>query len=128
MDHAEISETYRKYIACLNRQDWSNLRDFVHDDVTHNGRRIGLAGYRDMLVKDFEEIPDLSFDIQILICDPPRIASRLSFDCAPKAEFLGLKVDGRRVSFAENVFYELREDRIWQVWSVIDKAAIEAQI
>ena len=128
MDHAEISEIYRKYIACLNRQDWSTLQDFVHDDVTHNGRRIGLAGYRDMLVKDFEEIPDLFFAIQMLICDPPRIASRLYFDCTPKADFLGLKVDGRRVSFSENVFYELMEDRIWQVWSVIDKAAIETQI
>ncbi|WP_336605525.1 ester cyclase [Chromohalobacter canadensis] len=28
--------------------------------------------------------------------------------------------------FAENVFYEFRDEKIVQVWSVIDKAAIEA--
>ncbi len=128
MDRAAICDLYRSYIACLNEQDWPNLGTFVHDDVIHNNRQIGLAGYRDMLVKDLAEIPDLYFDIGMLICDPPRIASRLNFDCSPKAKFLGLKVDGRRVSFAENVFYELRGDRIWQVWSVIDKAAIEAQL
>jgi predicted ester cyclase len=32
------------------------------------------------------------------------------------------------VSFAENVFYEFRSGKVWQVWSVIDKAAIEAQL
>jgi len=37
-------------------------------------------------------------------------------------------VNGRRVSFCENVFYAFRDGRIEQVWSVIDKVAIEAQL
>jgi len=81
-----------------------------------------------MLENDFFEIPDLHFNIGLLISDLPHIASRLQFDCRPKEEFLGLDVMGRRVSFAENVFYEFRSEKIWQVWSVIDKAAIEAQL
>jgi predicted ester cyclase len=32
------------------------------------------------------------------------------------------------MSFTENVFYQFREGRIVQVWSVIDKAAIETQL
>jgi predicted ester cyclase len=32
------------------------------------------------------------------------------------------------VSFAENVFYEFKRAKIAAVWSVIDKAAIEAQL
>jgi SnoaL-like polyketide cyclase len=35
---------------------------------------------------------------------------------------------GRLVIFAENVFYQFRSGRIEEVWSVIDKAAIEAQL
>lgn len=42
--------------------------------------------------------------------------------------FLGLAVNGKRVSFTENVFYQFRDGKIAQVWSVIDKAAIEAQL
>jgi predicted ester cyclase len=60
--------------------------------------------------------------------DPPYIASRLKFDCTPKGKFLGLDVNGKRVRFTENVFYEFRKGTIWQVWSVIDQAAIEAQL
>jgi predicted ester cyclase len=128
MIRSDLSNVYRGYIACLYQHDWPKLEEFVHDEVYYNGQRIGLLGYREMLEKDFYEIPDLYFDIQLLISDPPYIASRLKFDCTPKGKFLGLQVDGKRVSFSENVFYEFRGEKIWQVWSVIDKPAIEAQL
>jgi predicted ester cyclase len=128
MIKTDLSDVYRDYIACLNKQDWAKLEQFVHDDVYYNGRRVGISGYREMLVKDFYEIPDLYFDIQLLISDPPYIASRLRFGCTPRGKFLGLNVNGKRVSFTENVFYEFRREKIRQVWSVIDKAAIEAQL
>jgi predicted ester cyclase len=128
MTETNLRDVYRDYIACLNRQDWPNLEQFVHDEVTYNGQRIGVVGYREMLERDFDEIPDLQFDIQLLISDPPYIASRLAFDCTPKGKFLGLDVNGKSVSFTENVFYKFRGEKIEQVWSVIDKAAIEAQL
>jgi predicted ester cyclase len=123
-----LSDLYRAYIDCLNRQDWAQLGCYVDDEVEHNGRPLGLFGYRDMLVKDFEDIPDLCFNIQFLICDPPHVAARLAFECSPKGDFLGLSVNGRTVSFAENVFYEFKNSKIASVWSVIDRTAIEAQL
>ena len=128
MMKTDLSDVYRGYIACLNKQDWPKLEQFVHDDVYYNGQRIGLSGYREMLERDFNEIPDLYFNIQLLISDSPYIASRLGFACTPRGKFLGLHVNGKRVSFTENVFYKFREETIEQVWSIIDKAAIEAQL
>ncbi|SIT59287.1 conserved hypothetical protein [Mesorhizobium prunaredense] len=128
MIKTDLSDVYRDYIACLNKQDWPKLGQFVDDEVIHNGRRLGLSGYLEMLERDFADIPDLYFNVQMLISDPPYIASRLGFDCTPKERFLGLPVNGRRVSFAENVIYEFRNETIVEVWSVIDKAAIEAQL
>jgi len=128
MSRDDLADLYRAYIACLNRQDWPSLGRFVHDDVVHNGRLFGLSGYRAMLERDFREIPDLRFVIALLISDPPHIAARLQFDCAPVGTFLGLPVNGRRVSFCENVFYAFQDGKIRQVWSVIDKTAIEAQL
>jgi predicted ester cyclase len=123
-----LSGVYREYIACLNEQDWLKLGRFVHDDVIHNGRRIGLSGYREMLERDFDEIPDLYFQIQMLVSDPPYVASRLAFDCTPKRTFLGLQINGKTISFAENAIYEFGDEKIAEVWSVIDKAAIEDQL
>ncbi|WP_416064733.1 ester cyclase [Rhizobium sp. ZK1] len=123
-----LADRYRGYIACLNGQDWDNLGNFVHERVRYNGKPIGLSGYREMLKDDFRAIPDLFFDIQLLICEPPRVASRLQFNCTPKGELFGLPINGRRVQFAENVFYEFLDEKIETVWSVIDKAAIESQL
>lgn len=123
-----VSRIYRSYIDCLNTQDWANLGQFVRDDVRYNGNEVGLSGYREMLENDFRAIPDLRFTISLLITDDPYVACRLDFDCTPMGTFLGLQVNGKKVAFSENVFYEFKDEKIWRVWSVIDKAAIEAQV
>ncbi|OXI30229.1 ester cyclase [Burkholderia sp. AU16741] len=128
MTDIDLATRYRAYIDCLNRQDWTALGEYVSDDVIHNDRPLGLAGYRAMLEQDFRDIPDLRFDIRLLVCEPPHVACRLRFACSPKGTFMGLAVDGRKVTFAENVFYEFHDGKIRQVWSVIDKAAIEKQL
>jgi SnoaL-like polyketide cyclase len=75
-----LCDVYRNYIACLNKQEWPTLGQFVHDEVIHNARRVGLSGYMEMLARDFDEIPDLYFNVELLICDPPFVASRIGFD------------------------------------------------
>ena len=124
----DLRSFYRAYIDGLNRRAWTELGSFVHDAVVHNGRRLGVSGYRAMLEEDVRRIPDLRFTIDLLVCDAATVAARLLFDCTPVGAFLGLPVDGRRISFAENVFYAVRDGRIGTVWSVIDKAAVEAQL
>ncbi|PZO78904.1 MAG: ester cyclase [Mesorhizobium amorphae] len=127
MSH-DVENLYRAYIDCLNRRDWDALGGFVSDDVVHNGRPLGLSGYRAMLEGDCRDIPDLRFRIDLLLADPPHIAARLGFDVTPAGTFLGLPVNGRRIAFCENVFYRFADERIAQVWSVLDKTAIEAQL
>ena len=128
MDKASLSDIYHGYIDCLNAQDWQRLGQFVHKDAEHNGQPFGLPGYRAMLERDFDQIPDLRFNIALLVCEPPFVASRLDFHCSPRGDFLGLPVNGRRVSFSENVYYEFVDGKIVRVWSIVDKLAVERQL
>lgn len=123
-----LKAIYREYISSLNKRDLSQLGRFVHEDVRYNEQPIGLAGYRQMLEGNYRDIPDLYFNIDILVCEPPYLSSRLRFDVTPKGQFMGLPINGRSVLFYENVIYKYEGGKIKQVWSVIDKAAIEAQI
>ncbi|MBO9126110.1 MULTISPECIES: ester cyclase [unclassified Rhizobium] len=123
-----LADLYRGYIDCLNFQDWENLGTYVEQDVRYNGQMVGLYGYRQAREAEFRAIPDLHFDVQILIADDTTVASRLNFNISPQGMFLGLPVNGRRISFSENVFYEFAEGKIANVWSIVDKAAIEAQL
>jgi predicted ester cyclase len=124
----DLRAIYKGYLECLNGQNWPALGNFVHDQVSHNGRPFGLSGYRAMLESDFRQIPDLFFQAELLACDPPIIAARLAFTCSPRGVFLGVPVNGRTVSFAENIFYLFEDGRIRTAWSIIDRAAIEDQL
>jgi len=118
---------YRDYVACLNDRRWPDLGRYVADDVVHNDRELGLAGYRAMLEADVQAIPDLRFVPQILVADDRFVSCRLAFDCTPQHPFCGFEATGRRVSFAENVFYRFDGAKIAHVWSVIDRDAIALQ-
>lgn len=123
-----LERIYEGYLDCLNRQDWLNLGEFVAQDVRHNGRPFGLAGYRVMLEDDFRAIPDLRFRAELVVANPPMLACRLVFDCTPVGTLFRIAVTGRRVRFDEHVFYRFANDRIEEVWSIIDEAAIARQV
>lgn len=124
----EITDCYRGYIACLNSRNWPELGRFVHDEVNYNGKFVGLGGYRQMLECDVLAIPDLQYNIGLLIAEPPHVAAQLRFDCSPVGDLFGYAVNGKRVAFTENVFYALSGGKIRDVWSVIDKAAVGDQL
>jgi predicted ester cyclase len=128
MNAADLKSRYEAYLDCLNARDWDRLGEVVHDDAVHNGRPLGLAGYRRMLENDVEMIPDLQFHSELVVCEPPFISARLRFDCTPKGEFLGLPVNGRKLCFHENIIYRLEGGKVREAWSVIDKASIEDQL
>lgn len=128
MPNRNLSEIYRAYLACLNTQDWASLGDYVGEEVAYNGQALGLAGYRQAREDEFRTIPDLRFHAQLVVADTNTVAARLNFSIHPQGEFLGLPVNGKRIVFAENVFYQFEHGKIVAVWSVLDKAAIEAQL
>ena len=127
MNDGDLRGLYRDYLDCLNGRRWDDLGRFVADDVVHNGKRLGLRGYRAMLEADTHATPDLQFVPEILVADDRRIACRLAFECTPQHTFLGLEPTGERISFAEHAFYSFENGRIAEVWSVIDVETIRAQ-
>ncbi|MEC8011073.1 MAG: ester cyclase [Pseudomonadota bacterium] len=128
MDKEALVQLYKRYIHCLNKQDWTLLPALLSENVTYNDEVVGVHGYIQMLQRDFKAIPDLNFNIDKIIADPPYIAARLLFKCSPVGVLFGFAVNGREVVFSENVIYEIDNGRIVKVDSVIDKQAIAVQI
>lgn len=123
-----VRERYLGYIACLNAQDWHRLDEYVGADVTYNDQPLGYAAYRQARQDEFRTIPDLHFDVRMLTADRHSAACRLHFHITPQGDFLGMPVNGRCISFHEHAFYAFENDKIVAVWSILDKAAIEAQL
>ena len=123
-----LLKIYRDYLECLNNQAWDDLPKFIDDKVCYNDQEIGLDGYRSMLEQNYRDIPDLYFKAELLVANSTHVASRLQFNCSPTGVFMDLPINGRRVHFSENVFYQIHNDKITKVWSVIDKVSLEKQL
>ncbi len=128
MDANELRTHYKNYIKCLNERQFSKLGDYVADNVTYNNQRYTVDDYRNMLIGDTTSIPDLFFDIGLLVVENDYVAARLDFSCTPQQAFLGFRPNGKLISFSENVFYNFTNGRITEVWSLIDRYAIEKQL
>jgi predicted ester cyclase len=128
MTEAETETHYHRYISYLNEHRTDELGEFVHDELTYNGKPMTRIDYQDLIAGAIAAIPDLYFNIHLLIANRDQIACRLLFDCTPQSEFLGLQPTGKSVSFSEHVFYRFRDGKICEVWSLIDRPAIERQL
>jgi steroid delta-isomerase-like uncharacterized protein len=127
-DAAALEDRYRAYLGALNDRRLDDLVDFVHDELTYNGEPMTRGQYRDLIAADLAAVPDLFYDARIVVAGDDRVACRLVFDCTPHAPFLGFTPNGRRLSFAEHVFYEFRDGRIAAVSSLIDRFTVAAQL
>jgi steroid delta-isomerase-like uncharacterized protein len=126
--NADLETYYRAYLDALNERRLDDLVHFVQDELLYNGETMTRRQYQDLIAADITAIPDLIFDAHIIVASGDQVACRLVFDCTPQREFLGFSPNGERLSFAEHVFYHFREGRIAAVSSLIDRAAIEAQL
>ena len=129
MTDTDNEARYRRYLDRLNAHRADDLEEFVHEALTYNGRPMTRLDYQNLIAGDIAAIPDLFFHVDLLVVAGDLIACRLHFHCTPRGEFLGLRpTGGKTISFAEHVFYRLREGKIGEVWSLIDRPAVEAQL
>jgi predicted ester cyclase len=128
MTNDDLKARYGEYLDALNKRRLDDLELYVHDEVSYNGELMTLQRFQNMLLADIAAIPDLVFDAQIIVADGDRLASRLLFDCTPRYDNLGRITDGRPLHVVDHVFYEFRDGRIASVVSLVDRAAIHAQL
>ncbi|MEC3993200.1 ester cyclase [Actinacidiphila sp. DG2A-62] len=126
MPRTELETVYLAYLDALNDRRFADLDRFVHDELTYNDEALTRRSYADMIAADVRAVPDLRFEPRLLLTDGDTVACRLWFDCTPTGRFFGAEPTGRRVAFAEHVFYRFRAGRIAQVWSLIDREAATA--
>ena len=125
---AELEAHYRRYIGYLNSRRTDELGEFVQAELTYNGKSLTRRDYQNLIADDVATIPDLYFDVRLLVVNGNRVAARIVFNCTPQRTFRGLEPTGKKVSFAEHVFYRFRGGKIAEVWSLLDQPATEAQL
>ena len=128
MAQKDLARRFRDFIACVNAKDWTSLGQHLHESVLYNGRLLSMAEMQAKFIERLEHVPDLKYEIDFMVVEPPMVAVRLCFNCTPCGKIYGLPVNGRRVLFSANGFYNYDDGRITRGWSTVDVHAIASQL
>jgi predicted ester cyclase len=125
---SRLRQHYLDYLAVLNDRRFDDLAGFVAGNLTYNGRPTTRLQYQRDREDEAEAIPDLRFNVGLLVTEGDLVACKLDFDCTPVKTFLGFEPSGSRIQFTEHVFYRFSGELIVAVTSLLDLAAIQRQV
>ncbi|MFE2545697.1 ester cyclase [Actinacidiphila glaucinigra] len=128
MSAEELHDFYLRYVELANKRDFDRMDEFAHDEVIVNGSPVS----RDEMVGFFRyhttAVPDLHWEIQYVIVEGNRIASRLIDTGTPVQEWNGNVPTGASISIAETAFYEIEDGRFKVMWYMMDADALRQQL
>jgi predicted ester cyclase len=112
-----LRKIYKDYINCLNDKDYDKLPSFLAEDVEHNGKHLGSAGYVQLIKDSYAKYPWLHYNVALLAVDET--------DQIVSARLI-LRGDNYRQSFEphdverEHVWYHFVDGKIRRVLSMLD--------
>ncbi|MDX3102441.1 ester cyclase [Nonomuraea angiospora] len=71
-------------------------------------------------------LPDLRFDIEDLIAEGDRVASRWTLRGTHEGDFFGFPPTGRRLEVRACVFFRMENGKVAEIWPVIDSSSLTA--
>ncbi|SIS08974.1 ester cyclase [Williamsia sterculiae] len=107
---------YREYITTCNERRFSDLGDFVADDVVVADGPVGLSAYTQGLRDVVAGFPDYHWEIEDIIVEGSLISARLTDTGTHTGLFRGVEPTHQRVNVQELAMYTLADDKIVRCW------------
>jgi predicted ester cyclase len=128
-DRQRLVALYRRYNQCCNAHRFSELGEFVDDNVEVNGAAKSLDQYIAGLYTLDEAFPDYQWGLRHLLVDNDWLSAHFVDTGTHTGAFLGVPATGRGVIIHEFAIYRIRDDKIIEVWgSAADNASLLAQL
>lgn len=127
---AENRELVRRYIETWNAGDLAGMAEFWAPDMIHHTRS-GSHGFESVvhIVADFmKAFPDLRFEIEDLVADGDRVASRMTASGTHTGAYMGVPATGRKVHCSVFGIARVRDGKLVEHWGVTDELHLMEQI
>ncbi|KAI1144440.1 SnoaL-domain-containing protein [Hypoxylon sp. FL0543] len=128
MTMADIEESYRSLIHCINEQRWQHLPRYMHAHVVKNGQDITPESYA-------AEIKSLGGKVEV-IADAltvdresrQRLGATVLVKFTPAGTKEGAEVIGRTISFMEQHFVWFTEGKVSKILTLADRDEMQRQL
>jgi predicted ester cyclase len=128
MPDTNLREFYDRYIAALNARDFDVMDQFIHDEVTLNGRPASRDDILAVQRAEAEAVPDLHWELTNLIIDGDRLGAQLVNTGTPAKPFVGVEATGASFEVVEYAVYQVTEGRFRHMAAIHDAEAVKRQL
>jgi steroid delta-isomerase-like uncharacterized protein len=130
MSTEDNKDLVRRYIETWNRGDLQGMAEFWAPEMVHH-TRMGSHGFDAVLsiVSAFmTAFPDLQFEIDDLVADGDRVASRMTARATHTGEYMGMPATGKTVSCSVFGFARVSDGKLVEHWGVTDELHLMQQV
>ncbi len=112
----DLTVFYRRYIAVCNAHRFTDLGEFVGEDVQVNDAPTGVDQYAAGLRAVVDAFPDYHWDLRQLVVDGDCLAARLTGTGTHTGTFLDVPATGRAIEVRELAMYRIAGGKIVECW------------
>lgn len=127
-------ELVRRLYEGINEKKGDELlKLYASDCVIHGvpGTGVPLTGH-DALEQYWnglrETFPDITASIEALVAEDDLVAVRVSYSATHEGEYLGVPATGEEVSFEGTNVLRIEDEKIAEVWPLVDTFSVFQQI
>ena len=93
-----------------------------------NGRKVDLAGHKELAAHFYAAFPDLNHIIEDTVADEEKAAVRYVLKGTHKADFMGVKPTGKRISAEGISILMVKDGKVTESRGVVDMLGIMQQL
>jgi len=130
MSTEDNKDLVRRYIETWNAGDLQGMSQFWSPDMVHH-TRMGSHGFEAVIniVSGFmSAFPDLQFEIEDLVADGDRVASRMTARATHTGEYMGQPATGRHVQCSVFGIARVADGKLVEHWGVTDELQLMEQV
>jgi len=128
MSNPNLRDFYDRYIAGLNSRNFAIMDQFIHDEVTLNGKPATRQDILAVLRDEAGSVPDLHWELTNLIIDGDRVGAQLINTGTPAKQFVGVKPTGKSFKVVEYAVYQIIDGRFKHMAAIHDAEEVERQL
>jgi len=128
MPTSDLRSFYDRYIAALNARDFDLMDEFIHDEVTLNGKPATRADILAVQREEVGAVPDLHWVLTNLIIDGDRLGAQLVNTGTPAKPFVGVKPSGKSFEVVEYAVYQVVDGRFKHMAAIHDAEEVARQL
>jgi steroid delta-isomerase-like uncharacterized protein len=130
--NTSAAQVRRFYDEIWNRKNISIVPEVLAPDVTFRGSlgptKVGHAEFVDYVRHVTDALADYRCDIESLVVEDDRAASRMMFSGTHRSMFMGVPATGRRICWAGAAFFTFDRGLVSDLWVLGDLHGLHAQL